>query len=800
MHVIYTGANYEDTTKTLSFEVYIFDLPSHYENKQDRQKEVVSDAEQCAEDVIADIVNGGNIFVHEEDYTVQTARVTPLQEESSNVLAGVLLEVDIQIPYDRDACNAPIDGVSPEGGEIVYARRGVLRVRTVNSSTDVLSVRTIVVPNGSLTDDGKGQVTLDFTSVTSLAELDDVNLDEPLDREALVYDEATLSWINGGPAKIDFPVFNFSGDPLPLGTIVAFNGQVSGDRMRVVAFSALSTTEPSTLVGVTSETIPGRGNGHVRSYGTIYGLNTLAYPVGTILYASTTAGQFTSTPPISPNHRIAIAVVTRQHVNTGRIFVRTYTPAYRLKDMSDVNAASPSAGQALVWSGTRWQPLAVAALPIPSPPPGGFLGNVFYQDSAGELTQEDAFRYTASTNTLAVENITGTTVTGSGVVKGSNTFGQRYATQAATNRALANTASITVERYFTVTAEGNGESFNIQSNTPSAGNKIVRKIWYKNEAFEATDVDTWTLLHTFADDTTYANTATKWQEYLDGQTYGKPPFTLAISWEEAAVVTYLLESYSGAGGAYSLRLLRSAFTGSAIRVRRASDNTEQDIAFDGNGDLDTSALTTFCTGTNGFVKTWYDQSGNAKDLSQSTAANQPKIYDSSTGLLTENSRAAVSFDGTNDFLTGGLVSGSTEVSIAAVHKNANRTPYDPIFGSGSSNGYALTTQQSKYNLFYRTVADYRSTADAPNNLQALIFAYTKSSTSHTLHSNGVSIQSITPGAMVTPTTSSSIGAYDGGSSVERFSGLIQEIVLWPSNQSTNRTGIETNINDYYSIY
>jgi hypothetical protein len=163
MHVIYTGASYEDTTKTLSFEVYIFDLPSHYENKQDRQKEVVSDAEQCAEDVIADIVNGGNIFVHEEDYTVQTARVTPLQEESSNVLAGVLLEVDIQIPYDRDACNAPIDGVSPEGGEIVYARRGVLRVRTVNSSTDVLSVRTIVVPNGSLMDDGGGQVTLNIS-------------------------------------------------------------------------------------------------------------------------------------------------------------------------------------------------------------------------------------------------------------------------------------------------------------------------------------------------------------------------------------------------------------------------------------------------------------------------------------------------------------------------------------------------------------------------------------------------------------------------------------------------------------
>jgi surface protein len=72
----------------------------------------------------------------------------------------------------------------------------------------------------------------------------------------------------------------------------------------------------------------------------------------------------------------------------------------------------------------------------------------------------------------------------------------------------------------------------------------------------------------------------------------------------------LLDTYPNAAAAYSLRLLRSAYTGSAIRVRRSSDNTEQDIGFVSN-ELDTSALTTFCSGTNGFVKTWYDQSGNA---------------------------------------------------------------------------------------------------------------------------------------------------------------------------------------------
>ena len=65
----------------------------------------------------------------------------------------------------------------------------------------------------------------------------------------------------------------------------------------------------------------------------------------------------------------------------------------------------------------------------------------------------------------------------------------------------------------------------------------------------------------------------------------------------------LLDLYPSAAAAYSVRLLRSAYSGSAIRVRRSSDNTEQDIGFSG-GNLDTSALTSFCGSGNGFVTTW----------------------------------------------------------------------------------------------------------------------------------------------------------------------------------------------------
>ena len=47
-----------------------------------------------------------------------------------------------------------------------------------------------------------------------------------------------------------------------------------------------------------------------------------------------------------------------------------------------------------------------------------------------------------------------------------------------------------------------------------------------------------------------------------------------------------------------------------MNIRRASDNTEQTIGFTNAGDLDTGSIETFCNGTECYVATWYDQSGN----------------------------------------------------------------------------------------------------------------------------------------------------------------------------------------------
>lgn len=54
----------------------------------------------------------------------------------------------------------------------------------------------------------------------------------------------------------------------------------------------------------------------------------------------------------------------------------------------------------------------------------------------------------------------------------------------------------------------------------------------------------------------------------------------------------LLDLFPNASVAYSLRKLRTAYTGSAIRVRRNIDNAEQDIGFSGNN-LDTNSMINF---------------------------------------------------------------------------------------------------------------------------------------------------------------------------------------------------------------
>lgn len=142
----------------------------------------------------------------------------------------------------------------------------------------------------------------------------------------------------------------------------------------------------------------------------------------------------------------------------------------------------------------------------------------------------------------------------------------------------------------------------------------------------------------------------------------------------------VLDGISNVAAAYSLRQLRTAYAGSAVRVRRSSDSTEQDIGFVA-GEFDSSAFTTFVGGGTGFVKTWYDQSGNSRNAAQATTANQPSIV-----LSVVNSKPVVRFDGTNDSLDTASVVFTPVTGIAvANHSGTTFNNFNGLITIGDLN-------------------------------------------------------------------------------------------------------------------
>jgi hypothetical protein len=97
-----------------------------------------------------------------------------------------------------------------------------------------------------------------------------------------------------------------------------------------------------------------------------------------------------------------------------------------------------------------------------------------------------------------------------------------------------------------------------------------------------------------------------------------------------SVSPYILDLYGNAASAFSLRRLAQSYNGSAIRVRRSSDNAEQDIGFNDSGSLDEASLSSFVGSGNYFLFT--EQFDNAYWTKQrvTATANQTPAPDGNT--------------------------------------------------------------------------------------------------------------------------------------------------------------------------
>ena len=92
-----------------------------------------------------------------------------------------------------------------------------------------------------------------------------------------------------------------------------------------------------------------------------------------------------------------------------------------------------------------------------------------------------------------------------------------------------------------------------------------------------------------------------------------------------------LNKFSGASLGLSLDKLDKNYTGSAIKVRRSSDNNELDIGFV-NNELDTASLLDFVGSGDGFVTIIYDQVGS-NNMTQTTANLQGQIVSNGSVIL-----------------------------------------------------------------------------------------------------------------------------------------------------------------------
>ena len=238
---------------------------------------------------------------------------------------------------------------------------------------------------------------------------------------------------------------------------------------------------------------------------------------------------------------------------------------------------------------------------------------------------------------------------------------------------------------------------------------------------------------------------------------------------------YLLTDYPSAVAAYSLRLLNKTYAGSAIRVRRGTDNAEQNIGF-ASEQLDTEALETFAGSGDAFVTTWYDQSGNDYNVTQTTASNQPQIVSSGTSfgyVKTFNTqRLATS---SNLWLNG------VDYSIFGVMKNLGNN----LFISGNGDGYSAVSANGN-----GSVGSHFFTEGDRYKNGSLIGATWGDMYNATTSFAAMSLYATKIGANVQGSLGGYITSYNNSE--------LKEYIVYP-NQTISRTGVENNIITHYGF-
>jgi len=259
------------------------------------------------------------------------------------------------------------------------------------------------------------------------------------------------------------------------------------------------------------------------------------------------------------------------------------------------------------------------------------------------------------------------------------------------------------------------------------------------------------------------------------------------------------------------------FSGGATGTRRSANGTYTEtlsIIDSGNanhgfefessfvGDIDDFEIVQLTA--DGAVTTWYDQTGNGNDATNSTASEQGLIVEAGD-IIYEGatiSRPAVDFDGVDDHFDISNFTSVPTISQFNVLK-PSATNVDETFTSiqnatttdGIFLGQGNLGTEAKFGLRNFQGADIADSGIAMTLQQYLLAGITTSTTAQ-IYANGVA-GAISAKARGNVNGDTQIGA--NGASGNNFSGKFQEIIIFESDQSANRTGIEGNIDNYFRI-
>jgi hypothetical protein len=245
--------------------------------------------------------------------------------------------------------------------------------------------------------------------------------------------------------------------------------------------------------------------------------------------------------------------------------------------------------------------------------------------------------------------------------------------------------------------------------------------------------------------------------------------------------------------AYSFRSFDASADPNVVNVRRSSDGATSDFKA---SEVSDGTLVAFVgAGNDGHVTTWYDQ-GGTNHVTQSTASSQPKIVDTGT-LVTEGGLPALNFP--------------TEISNLGI-------AYSDLYGQATLDSYYVTATTDTQYVYPSLLADggrYGWVAEQGNGSGGNGANYG----SGVLYANGTLVNPSTRNDVYNALSGHSLAVHQGADTTHSiwgtsgmnfgnyfnissfgYTGKLQEMIFFNTDQSANRTGIENNINDTYTIY